>query len=252
MVRTGKMPKKIVLEAPVFDVDSALKAAEYGVDRLELCSTFSDGGLTPGPGLLSYLKSKIDIPVFVMIRPRGGDFVSSAKEVEVMKKEIEIFSSLKADGFVFGVLNDDGSVNKDVCKELIGKAGDKPCTFHRAFDVSSDLNQSLEDIIECGFRRILTSGGRKDVFSGLIKIKELMIQAEDRISIMPGGGMKPEFIAALRQTGFLEDVHASCKKIERAPGRYQSEELQFTIDGLEPDEFLSVDKEKVEGFKRLL
>lgn len=246
------MSEKIILESPVFDVDSALKAAEYGVDRLELCSSFSDGGLTPGPGLLSYLKSQIDIPVFVMIRPRGGDFVSSVNEVEVMKQEIEMFFSLGADGFVFGVLNKDGSVNKQVCKELIKKTGDKPSTFHRAFDVSSDLNKSLEDIIECGFQRILTSGGRKDVFSGLIKIKELMIQAEDRISIMPGGGMKPEFIAPLRETGFLRDVHASCKKVKRISGRYQSEELQFTIGNLEPDEFLSVDKEKVQDFKRLL
>ena len=246
------MSEKIILESPVFDVDSALKAAEYGVDRLELCSSFSDGGLTPGPGLLSYLKSQIDIPVFVMIRPRGGGFVSSNQEIEVMKEEIKIFSSLEADGFVFGVLQEDGSVNKNACKDLIEKAGDKPCTFHRAFDVSSDLNRSMEDIIDCGFRRILTSGGRKNVFSGLIKIKELMIQAEDRISIMPGGGMRPEFIAPLRETGFLKDVHASCKMIEKASGGYQNKELQFTILGLKPDEFLSIDKRKVKDFKRIL
>lgn len=246
------MSKKITLESPVFDVESALKAAAYGVDRLELCSSFSDDGLTPGPGLLSYLKSQIEIPVFVMIRPRAGDFVFSDAEVEVMKEEIKIFDSLEADGFVFGILNEDGTVNKPACEELLKKAGDKPCTFHRAFDVSLDLNQSMEDIIDCGFQRILTSGGRKDVFSGLIKIKELMIQAEDRISIMPGGGMKPEFIAPLRETELLKDIHASCKKIERTPDRYQSEEIQFTIGELEPDEFLSVDREKVEDFKRLL
>lgn len=246
------MASKIILESPVFDVDSALKAARYGVDRLELCSSFSDGGLTPGAGLLSYLKSQIDIPVFVMIRPRAGDFFSSDNEIDVMKKEIEIHSSLGADGFVLGVLHEDGTVNKDACKELLENAEEKPCTFHRAFDVSSDLNQALEDIIDCGFRRILTSGGRKDVFSGLIKIKELMIQAEERISIMPGGGMKPEFIAPLRGTGFLTDIHSSCKKVEKASDRYQSEEVQFSIVGLEPDELLSVDKEKVEDFKRLL
>lgn len=246
------MSKKIVLESPVFDVESALKAAEYGVDRLELCSSFSEGGLTPGPGLLSHLKSKIDIPVFVMIRPRGGDFVYSKEEIDVMIEEIEIFSSLGVDGLVFGILENDGSVNTYACKDLVKKADEIPCTFHRAFDVSSDLNQAMEDIIDCGFQRILTSGGRKDVFSGLIKIKELMIQAGDRISIMPGGGMQPEFIAPLRETGFLREVHASCKKIERSPDRYMSEEIQFTIGGLEPDEFLSVDKEKVDDFKRLL
>lgn len=242
---------ELTLESPVFDQDAALKAAEYGVDRLELCSSFSEGGLTPGAGLFSYLKQKIDIPIFVMIRPRGGHFVSSEAEVEVMKEEIRIFSSLGGDGFVFGVLKKDGSVHKTACKQLVEKAGGKPCTFHRAFDVSSNLKQSLEDIIDCGFRRILTSGGKKNVETGLHIIKELMIQAENRITIMPGGGMKPEFIPPLRQTGFLRDVHASCKKVEKAPERYQSEELQFTIGGLEPNEFLSVDKQKVMNFKRM-
>lgn len=246
------MAEKIILESPVFDVDSALKAASYGVDRLELCSSFSDGGLTPGPGLLSYLKSEIDIPIFVMIRPRAGDFVSSEEEVEVMKEEIKIFGSLGADGFVFGVLNENGSVNQKACKKLLEQADGKPCTFHRAFDVASNLKKSLENIIDCGFQRILTSGGKEDVESGLPVIKELMMQAGDRISIMPGGGMKPEFIAPLKETGFLKDVHASCKKIENTKDRYQSEDFQFTIAGLEPNEFLSIDRQKVKDFKRLL
>jgi copper homeostasis protein len=246
------MSEKIVLESPVFDVESALKAAAYGVDRLELCSSFSEGGLTPGPGLLSYLKSHINIPIFVMIRPRGGHFVSSNEEVEVMCEEIEIFDSLGADGFVFGILNENGSVNQNACKKLLEQANGKPCTFHRAFDVSSNLKQSLEDIIDCGFRRILTSGGKSDVEAGLVQIKELMEQAGKRINIMPGGGMKPEFIRSLKQTGFLRDVHASCKKIEKATERYQNKELQFTIVGLKPNEFLSIDKKKVKEFKSLL
>ncbi|MDZ7718376.1 MAG: copper homeostasis protein CutC [Balneolaceae bacterium] len=169
-----------------------------------------------------------------------------------MKEEIRIFSSLGADGFVFGVLNEDGSVNQKTCKELIEQADGKPCTFHRAFDVSADLNQSLEDIIDCGIHRILTSGGKESVESGLPKIKELMEQAGGRISIMPGGGMKPEFVPPLRKIGLLKEVHASCKKIEKAPGRYVHEELQFTIDGLEPDQFLSVDEQKVRDFKKIL
>ncbi len=243
------MPDKLLLESPVFDVESALKAAKYGVDRLELCSSFSEGGLTPGPGLFSFLKSNIEIPVFVMIRPRGGDFMSSYEEIEVMKEEINIFSSLGADGFVFGVLNEDGTVHKQACEALIKKADGTPCTFHRAIDVSSDMNQALEDIIDCGFQRILTSGGKQNVEAGLPKIKELMKQAGERITIMPGGGMKPEFIPSLKKIGFLKEVHASCKRIEKAPGRYVNEELQFTIDGLEPDEFLSVDQQKISDFK---
>jgi copper homeostasis protein len=241
---------KLLLESPVFDVNSALKAAKYGVDRLELCSSFSDGGLTPGPGLLSYLKSRIDIPVFVMIRPRGGHFVSPSEEIVVMKKEIKIFDSLGADGFVFGVLNEDGSVNQAACKQLIEQANGKPCTFHRAFDVSSNLNRSLEEIIDCGFQRILTSGGKKNVETGLSTIKKLMEKAGDRIIIMPGGGTKPEIIPLLRKTGYLKEVHASCKKVKKARQRYIHNDLQFTIDGLKPDEYLSVDKKKVRNFKR--
>lgn len=245
------MPDKIILESPVFDVESAVKAAKYGVDRLELCSSFSDGGLTPGPGLFSYLKQRIDIPIFVMIRPRGGHFVSSIEEIEVMEEEIRIFTSLGADGFVFGILKENGSVHKKICKQLVEKADGKPCTFHRAFDVSSNLEQSLEDIVECGFRRILTSGGKKNVETGIDIIRKLMTQAGDRINIMPGGGMKPEFMAPLSQTGFLKDVHASCKKIEKISDPYQNKELHFAIDGLEPNEFLSVDKEMINDFKRL-
>jgi copper homeostasis protein len=245
------MTDKLLLESPVFDVDSAIKAANYGVDRLELCSSFSDGGLTPGAGLFSYLKYKIDIPVFVMIRPRAGDFVSSREEIVVMKEEIKIFDSLGADGFVFGVLNEDGSVNQTACKQLIEQADGKPCTFHRAFDVSSNLNQALEESIDCGFQRILTSGGKKNVETGLSTIKELMEKAGDRIIIMPGGGTKPEFIPLLRKTGFLKEVHASCKKVEKARERYIHDDLQFTINGLEPDEFLSVDEKKVQNFKRI-
>jgi len=216
------------------------------VDRLELCSSFSDGGLTPGAGLLSFLKSNIKIPIFVMIRPRGGDFVSSTDEIEVMKEEIRIFSSLGADGFVFGILKSDGSVHKKVCSKLVDEAGEKPCTFHRAFDVSSNLNQSLEDIIDCGFRRILTSGGEKNVEAGLPKILDLMKQAGDRISMMPGGGMKPEFVAPLRDTGYLKEVHASCKIWLPARGPSIDE------DNANQGKLLSISRDKVEGFKEVL
>lgn len=242
---------KLLLEVPVFDPSAALKAASYGADRLELCSSYSEGGLTPGPGVFSYLKLKIAIPIFVMIRPRGGNFVSSNEEIDVMKEEMDLFSSLGADGFVFGILKKDGSVHKRASGLLVERAGGKPCTFHRAFDVSSDLNQSLEDIIECGFQRVLTSGGKRNVEAGLSTIKELIAQGEDRITIMPGGGMRPNLIPALRASGYLRDVHASCKKIEKVPDRYQNDEIQFTVEGLKADEFLSVDEQIIRDFKSL-
>lgn len=240
-----------LLETPVFDPETALKAHQYGVDRLELCSAFSEGGLTPGPGIFSYLKSKIDIPIFVMVRPRGGNFVYSNSEIEVMTEEVRNFSSLGADGFVFGVLNKEGTVNKKACSSLIEVADEKPCTFHRAFDVSADLMKSLEDIIDCDFKRILTSGGKNSVEEGLPVLLKLLKAAKDEIIIMPGGGMKPEFVQPLKETGYLKEIHASCKKIERIETTHQNKEVQFSVDGLEQFEKLSIDSEKVQEFREV-
>lgn len=243
---------RILLEIPVFNAGSAIGAANFGADRLELCSAWTDGGLTPGPGLLSWLKSEIEIPVFVMIRPRGGDFVYSQAEIEVMNKEVSIFSTLRADGFVFGILNADGTVNKQACGKLVRSAGEKPCTFHRAFDVSSNLKRSLEDIIDCGFRRILTSGGKNSMEEGLPVIKHLLAEAKDEVIIMPGGGMSPEFIPPLRETGYLEEVHASCKKIVKKKNFSQNKEVKFSTRGLGSAEYLSVDRLKVQRFTEAL
>lgn len=246
------MAESILLESPVFNIEAAIMAHHYGVDRLELCSAYSEGGLTPGPGLFSHLKSNIEIPIFVMIRPREGNFIYSADELDVMKEEIRIFSSLGADGFVFGVLNEDGSVQKKACKELVDLAGDKPCTFHRAFDVSYDLMKSLEDVIDCGFKRILTSGGKSSVGVGLQVIQILLREAKDEIIIMPGGGMNPVLVQPLKETGYLKEVHASCKKIDAREKFYQNKAIQFSGDSLSFDEHLSVDQKKIQNFKHLL
>src|SRR5690554_603966 len=115
--------KKVMLEAPVYTLEAALLAAQSGVARLELCADFAEGGTTPAAGLLSHIKSQVDIPVFVMIRPRGVDFVYLPGELEVMKQDIRILKSYGADGFVFGVLEPDGEVNQEACRSLIAVAG---------------------------------------------------------------------------------------------------------------------------------
>ncbi|OYX13007.1 MAG: copper homeostasis protein CutC, partial [Algoriphagus sp. 32-45-6] len=202
---------KILLEAPVFNLQGALEAAKFGIDRLELCANFPEGGETPSAGMLRYLKSEVDIPVFVMIRPRGGDFVYSEKELLVMKQDIQLLGELGADGFVFGVLDEQGKVDQRANEFLKRAAGDKPCTFHRAFDASADLTDSLERIVDLGFQRILTSGGKNTLTEGLGVIMELLEKAQDRIIIMPGGGTKAEHVPELKKTGWLREVHASCK-----------------------------------------
>ena len=201
-----------LFEAPVFNVESALKAAKSGVDRLELCSSFHSGGETPGAGMFTRIKEKVNIPVFAMIRPRGGDFVYSPGEIDVMAEEIEIMKNAGADGFVFGILDDKNSIHQTACSELVKRAGDKPCTFHRAFDHCKDPDQSLEQIIDCGFKRILTSGMKENMDEGLDTVVRLLSKAAGRIIILPGGGLKPEHLPFLIKTGQLREIHSSCKK----------------------------------------
>lgn len=204
--------KNILLESPVYTLEAALIAVKNGVNRLELCADFGEGGTTPSLGLLKVIKSQVKVPVFVMIRPRGGDFVYSELEIAVMKEDIKSFLSQGADGFVFGVLDKSGKVNRADCLKLIQAAEGKPCTFHRAFDVLKDKKDALEEIIQLGFKRILTSGGENSVMEGMPLIIDLLMQAKDRIIILPGGGLMLQDIADLNMTGLLKEVHASCKQ----------------------------------------
>ena len=239
---------KLVLEAPVFTVEAALKAAEFGVHRLELCSDFGEGGETPSAGNLAFLKGKITIPIYVMIRPRGGDFVYTSDELEVMRHDMKILKSLGADGFVFGVLDQEGQVDKMACKKLISEAKGLPCTFHRAFDICKDKEKALEDIIECGFKRILTSGGENTVGLGMGTILDYLKLAGERIIIMPGGGLKPMHISQLKSTGQLKEIHASCKTYRSTESKYFHPKVSLSND---PDAFkqvLTLDEDAVKEF----
>ncbi|MEB2784227.1 copper homeostasis protein CutC [Algoriphagus persicinus] len=246
------MMSKITLESPVFNVEAAMDAAGFGVDRLELCANFPEGGETPSAGMLKFLKTEIDIPVFVMIRPRGGDFAYSQKEMMVMKRDIELLGEQGADGFVFGVLDNHGLVDIDSCKSLLRAASGKPCTFHRAFDASADYFDSLEKIISCGFDRILTSGGRNSVSDGLDTLKNLLIKAQDRISIMPGGGTKPEHVMELKTTGYLKEVHASCKAWRPSSNQFVNPNLSFSDDPKSFTHHLRIDQEVVNQFLEVI
>lgn len=243
---------KILLEAPVFNLQGALEAAQFGVDRLELCANFPEGGETPSAGMLRFLKSEVDIPVFVMIRPRGGDFVYSQKELIVMKQDILLLGELGADGFVFGVLDENGRVNETACKMLLRAVGNKPCTFHRAFDASSDLHDSLERIIHLGFDRILTSGGKNSLSEGLPVIQDLLSKATDRIIIMPGGGTKAEHVPILKKTGYLKEIHASCKIPRTSPNQFVNSGLSFSGNPLDFSQRFGVDPALVNEFKAVL
>ncbi len=240
----------LLLEAPVFTIEAGLKAAEYGVDRLELCADFHEGGTTPSVGALNYLKSRVDIPIFVMIRPRGGDFVYTKDELAVMAGDIHFLRKQGADGFVFGNLSAEGEVDMEACRRLLDLADGLPCTFHRAIDASNNIEKSLEKVIACGFNRVLTSGGRQDVRTGLNIIQKLLTVFSDRIVIMPGGGMTPELIAPLQTTGYLKEIHASCKTWRKSESLYWNEHLSLNQSGDKISKVLTISKEEVGRFKQ--
>lgn len=190
--------KKNQLEIACFNYESALIAQEKGADRIELCENMKLGGTTPDYILAVRVREKLSIKMHVIIRPRGGDFVYSDEEFVEMKQDIKQFKKLGVDGFVFGILNSDGNVDKTRNRELVYLAQPLSCTFHRAFDVVKDIEQSLEDVIDCGFKTILTSGQAPSVEEGIFDLEKIQKLAKDRIEIMPGGGLRSSNIKLIQ------------------------------------------------------
>lgn len=191
--------KKNQLEIACFNYESALIAQESGADRIELCENMQLGGTTPNAVLVVKVREKLSIKMHVIIRPRGGDFVYTDEEFVEMKQDIKHLKKLGVDGFVFGILNPDGSVNKKQNRELVNLASPLSCTFHRAFDHVNVIEQSLEDVIDCGFSTILTSGRGKNVEEGIEDLEMIQKLAKDRIEIMPGGGLRSSNIKLLQE-----------------------------------------------------
>ncbi len=239
----------IIIETPVYTVEAALRAAASGVDRLELCADVAEGGVTPSAGTMAFLKEAIGIPVFAMIRPRGGEFVYTPEELEVMKRDIGILQSLGADGFVFGALTTDGAVDAPSCRELIAAARGLPCTFHRAFDVAADQATAIETIVDLGFRRILTSGAANRASEGLDAIMRSVEQAGDRIIVMPGGGLEARDVRRLLRQCTLTEVHAGCRGYRPMRSTFVRSSVQLSHDPLSFTRVLTVDERCVKAFR---
>lgn len=197
------------LEIACFNLNSAIIAQENGADRVELCAEMEVGGTTPNFEITQQARQLLSIDLNVMIRPRGGNFVYSDAEFQQMKNEILQFKEIGVNGFVFGILTENNSINTIQNRELVELAKPFPCTFHRAFDEVSDAYQSLEEIIECGFQTILTSGQKPNVIEGVNRLAELVTKANNRIVIMPGGGLRSSNIEFIQEQTNAIFYHSS-------------------------------------------
>ncbi|GAB6008388.1 copper homeostasis protein CutC [Dysgonomonas reticulitermitis] len=216
--------KQITLEACANSPQSAIEAQKGGAIRVELCDNLGEGGTTPALSQVEMTRQNIDIQLNTIIRPRGGDFLYSNIEFETMKQDVHHCGKAKCDGVVFGILKSDGSIDKKRNSELVDIARQygMSITFHRAFDRANDLFQALEDIIESGCDRILTSGGMQTAPEGATVIKNLIKQANGRISIMPGGGITENNIYELVKATGLKEFHGSFRSKYKGNMKYRS------------------------------
>jgi copper homeostasis protein len=201
----------VILEIAANSVASALAAQEGGAGRVELCTALELGGLTPSHAQIALARERLRIPLYVLIRPRAGDFLYGELECETMLRDVETCASLGCDGVVLGVLDAEGRVDTARCRPLIAAAGKLGVTFHRAFDLSRDPAQALDEIVALGCERILTSGMQGSAADGSALIRELVEQAGDRIVVMPGAGITAQNIAALATATGAHEFHASAK-----------------------------------------
>jgi copper homeostasis protein len=199
----------MTIEIVAYNIESALKAQEGGADRIELCDNPGDGGTTPSYGTIEVVRQNVSLDVFVMIRPRGGDFHYNSYEFHSMKRDIAQCQRLSVDGVVLGILNADGTIDKKRCKELIDKARPLKVTCHRAFDMTRDPFEALEDCIEAGFDRILTSGQQAQAVKGAQLIRDLISKAAGRIVIMPGSGVNESTVAEIVTITKATEIHFS-------------------------------------------
>ena len=214
--------KSIKIEVCAFSLESCLAAEKGGANRIELCGSMYEGGTTPSAGLIQIAKQRISIEIHAMIRPRGGDFCYSDDEISVMQADIRTAKELGCEGVVLGILQPNGSVNITQTKALVTLAKPMQVTFHRAIDMTPNYLKALEDIIETGCDRILTSGQKNMAMEGIENIKNLVERANGRIEIMAGSGVNEDNAQTFIHTG-VNALHLTGKSIRDSEMVYRKE-----------------------------
>ncbi|MGN6235936.1 copper homeostasis protein CutC [Dyella sp.] len=225
-----------LLEVAASSLTSALAAQAGGAERVELCGQLADGGVTPSYGLMATARDRLRIPLYVLVRPRSGDFLYDEAEFELMQRDIEACVRLGCDGVVIGALDADAGVDLAGCRALVAAAGGLGVTFHRAFDAARDPARALEDVIALGCERVLTSGGHRSALDGAAHIAALVQQAAGRVRIMAGAGIRPENVADVLARSRADELHASARGLYRSTMRWRNERLEdLAVDRRETD-----------------
>lgn len=227
---------KYLLEVIGFNIESCLLAQAAGANRIELCDNPGEGGTTPSYGFIKAARENLQIQLFPIIRPRGGDFLYTDAEFELMKSDIKICKQFGCDGVVIGILNKDGLVDKKRCSQLVELAYPLGVTYHRAFDRVYNPAQALEDVIDIGCERILTSGLQPNAIDGAAQIATLIKQADERIIIMPGSGVRSDNIIALANKTGAKEFHSSARKNIDSKMKYSNIAMNEKLQTVSVDE----------------
>lgn len=246
------MNNRFLLECATDSVESALAAAKGGADRLELCANLIIGGTTPTLALYDEVRSHSDIPLFILIRPRFGDFLYSDYEANVICREIEMFQKAGAEGVVIGSLNKDGSLNAEHMKRFIDSAKDMSITLHRAFDMCVDPFATLQEAKELGVNTILTSGQAPSSLEGIALYEKLIEKANGEISILAGGGIKASTIEKLLEQTSLTAFHMSGKIVVESGMEFRNPTVSMGLPGISEYNIWLTDENNVREARRVL
>lgn len=241
----------ITMEVCCYNLESAVNAETAGADRIELCANRYQGGTTPSYGMLEVVRKYIRIPVFAMIRPRGGDFLYGKDELEVMLHDIQMAKELGMEGVVMGVLRKDGQVDIEVMRRLIEITKPLEITFHRAFDLTPDPMKSLEDLISLGVDRVLTSGQQSSAYEGLEVIKSLVETSQGAISVMPGAGISEDSVLQILQHTGAKEFHTSASGSR--PSKMVFHKNQVQMGGDEEEYTVDIaDGKRIRKFRKIV